>query len=81
MTRIFHNPMDSRQHTEVECGWAKVSSTAGEPLLQLSTYGSVQRRSQPKVSQTLQFDENQARQLLSVIHRTFPGLESDPHAL
>lgn len=59
--------------TEVDCGWQIVESPDGR-LLQLSTYGSDQRKSQPKVSQTLQFDGAVAKQLVEVLRSAFPGL-------
>lgn len=63
----------SRHPTEVECGWQVVSTPEG-PLLQLSTYGSTDRQSAPKVSQTLQFDEDQARTLIELCWEAFPAL-------
>ncbi len=45
---------------------------AGEPaLLQLSTYGSDQRMSHKKVSQTLQLDRERALELADIIRRAF----------
>jgi 5-methylcytosine-specific restriction protein B len=40
-------------------------------LLQLSTYGSDERQSDKKVSQTLQLDEVAARELVEIISRVF----------
>ena len=57
--------------TEVDCGWV-VLATAQGPMLQLSTYGSDTRASQPKVSQTLQIDEAGARELLRILRKAFP---------
>jgi 5-methylcytosine-specific restriction protein B len=59
--------------TEVDCGY-QIVQDRGDTLLQLSTYGSDQRQSEKKVSQTLQFDRDRASQLLRVIQRAFPGL-------
>lgn len=56
--------------TLVDCSWRVVPG--GEPLLQLSTYGSDDRASEPKVSQTVQFDRSTAQQLREVISRVFP---------
>lgn len=65
-----------REHpTEVDCGWQV--SQGPVTLLQLSTYGSDQRASQPKVSQTLQLDEAGARELLTIIQTAFPQLGRD----
>jgi len=60
--------------TEVECGYQVVHSAEGR-LLQLSTYGSNDRQSPKKVSQTLQFDQAGAAMLLSIIRDAFPDLE------
>ena len=57
--------------TEVDCGYQIVD---GGRLLQLSTFGSDSRQSQPKVSQTLQFDREKAAELMEIIRATFPGL-------
>ncbi|MBB2944606.1 5-methylcytosine-specific restriction protein B [Actinoplanes lutulentus] len=59
--------------TEVECGWQLVDRR-GETLLQLSTYGSEQRQSEKKVSQTIQLDRARAEELLEIMRRAFPGL-------
>jgi 5-methylcytosine-specific restriction protein B len=63
---------DSRVHpTEVDCGWQVLRTADGTRLLQLSTYGSDDRQSQPKVSQTIQLDRDVARQLVQVLQETF----------
>ncbi|TDC68222.1 hypothetical protein E1200_12315 [Actinomadura sp. GC306] len=78
MARIrefFETNNSARPHpTEVECGYQKITTSTGV-LLQLSTYGSDNRESEKKVSQTLQLDRAGAEQLLRIIRRTFPGLE------
>lgn len=62
----------SRVHpTEVECGWQVLRDPSGGLLLQLSTYGSDTRESEPKVSQTLQIDRAVARQLVDIIENVF----------
>lgn len=43
-------------------------------FIQLDTYGSDAREFPDKVSQSLQFDEAAARQLLELIEETFPSL-------
>lgn len=74
--KFFEVPSDSKQHpTEVECGWSVVRLPE-ERLLQLSTYGSEQRQSHPKVSQTLQLDERAAATLLDIISKAFPTLRT-----
>ncbi|MFC7530298.1 hypothetical protein [Actinoplanes sp. GCM10030250] len=61
--------------TEVDCGWQVIDHHGGS-YLQLSTYGSDQRKSEKKVSQTIQIDRAQAAELLNIIGRAFPGLQA-----
>ena len=62
----------SRPHpTEVECGWQVLTSEDGHVLLQLSTYGSDDRRSEKKVSQTIQIDASIAAELSALLRDTF----------
>ncbi len=63
-----------RPHTsEVDCYYSIVES-AGEPILHLSTFGSESRKTEPKSSQSIQIDEQIARELLDLLHRTFPRI-------
>jgi hypothetical protein len=65
----------ARPHpSEVDCQWQPLSDASGQRLLQLSTFGSDMRRSQPKVSQTIQIDAATAKQLLQALRETFPEL-------
>jgi hypothetical protein len=57
--------------TEVDCEARRVSSSAGDTFLQLSTFGSVSRASGPKVSQTIQIDRSTALRLRELIDETF----------
>jgi hypothetical protein len=69
---IFNDPGSGRAHpTEVECGWQVVHCGDGSKFLQLSTYGSDQRKSDKKVSQTIQFDKHSAKQLVDILRTTF----------
>lgn len=64
----------SRLHpTEVVCGYRRVHSDRGW-LVQLDTYGSADRQIPGKVSQSLQLDDERARQLVAILRRSFPGL-------
>lgn len=59
--------------TEVDALWSIVLE--GETsLLQVATFGSDSRASQPKVSQTFQFDRSSAKLLKRAIESTFPGI-------
>ncbi|WP_101789186.1 hypothetical protein [Nonomuraea indica] len=60
--------------TEVECGYQAIHTDEGV-FLQLSTYGSDERQSEKKTSQTLQLDRQRAAELLYIITSTFPDLK------
>jgi 5-methylcytosine-specific restriction protein B len=69
---LVQDDRHGRPHpTEVECGWQVVTGEHGERLLQLSTYGSDDRKSEKKVSQTIQLDRVGATQLIEIIRETF----------
>lgn len=57
--------------TEVECRWQVVSPADGGRLFQLSTYGSDDRVSEPKVSQTIQIDRAVAVDLVRQLTAAF----------
>jgi hypothetical protein len=60
--------------TEVDCEFGVVDDVAGVRLLHLSTFGSDDRASERKSSQSLQLDAERARQLVEIIERVFPRL-------
>ncbi len=59
--------------TETDAQWSIVRGPGGS-LLQISTYGSDSRASQPKVSQTVQLDREMAALLKEAIEIAFPGI-------
>lgn len=62
----------TRPHpTEVEAGWKVLNDAQGQRLFQLSTYGSDDRQSEKKVSQTIQLDALAAQQLVDLLRKTF----------
>ncbi|MBM0239064.1 hypothetical protein JNW88_21485 [Micromonospora sp. ATA32] len=72
---FFPDKANAKRHpTVVECGW-QIVRDGQETLLQLSTYGSDQRASGKKVSQTLQFDRKALIALIQIAKQSFPGLE------
>lgn len=74
ITNFFRTSVRSQPHpTEVECGYQTVTVTGGA-LLQLSTYGSDDRHSEKKVSQTLQLDRQRAGELIEIVRGVFPDL-------
>jgi len=62
--------------TETDAEWSIVSTASGEKLLQISTFGSDNRASQPKVSQTLQIDRSVAIHLVEAIVATFGAVDN-----
>ena len=76
--KAFHRDASgSRRHpTAVDCHWQIINEPDGA-LLQLSTYGSDSRQSEPKVSQTLQLDRTSAAELLRIVNVAFPDLRPD----
>ncbi len=63
----------SRHRTSVDATYQVISDDAGT-LFHLSTYGSDDRASQPKVSQTIQLDRAAAEALRDALREAFPGL-------
>ena len=64
----------SAHPTEVDAIWRVIQSDTGGKIFQLDTFGSDQRQSHPKVSQTFQFDEALAGEFLAALRATFPNL-------
>lgn len=59
--------------SEVDCFYNVIDQAGGARLLHLSTFGSDLRQSKPKSSQSIQIDEEIARELISLLETTFPG--------
>lgn len=66
--------------TEVECHYQVFDALDGRTILHLSTFGSDHRESEPKSSQSLQLDEDRARELMELINDAFPSLAA-PNAV
>jgi hypothetical protein len=64
-----------RIHDGVLCGYHALD-IKGKRILQLETYGSPQRAMPGKISQSIQLDEEGARTLLAILHRSFPILRA-----
>lgn len=56
--------------TEVDATWSVIGS-GPDALVQISTYGSDDRQSHPKVSQTIQVDARVAGQLVDLLVDTY----------
>lgn len=73
MRKLERGTQDVRPHSsEVDCYFQLVEDKDGRPLLHLSTFGSDSRASAPKSSQSIQIDEEIARQLAALLVETFP---------
>ncbi|WP_313366217.1 hypothetical protein [Microbacterium sp.] len=57
--------------TETECFTQIVKTTDGEVLLHISTFGSASRASEPKSSQSMQFDADSAAALVTIMADAF----------
>jgi hypothetical protein len=57
--------------SEVDCYYQTITDSAGRTYLHLTTFGSDDRQSNPKSSQSLQLDEETARDLARVLQETF----------
>ena len=62
-----------RKHRTCSAVW-RLAERDGEHVLQLDTYGSPERQDQGTVSQSIQLDEERARELLDIIRTVFPAL-------
>ncbi|MBO0923781.1 hypothetical protein J1G44_06165 [Cellulomonas sp. zg-ZUI199] len=81
MIRAFRHEVKghgTRHSTDVDCLYFHFLDTGGSQVLQLSTLGSDQRQSQPKVSQTFQIGAEGAAELRQILDRTFPGIRPGP---
>lgn len=78
MARVNHfveGDQAVRAHpTALDCFFQVFEDESGSRLLHLSTFGSSDRESKPKSSQSLQLDRTAARELIGVVERAFPGL-------
>ncbi|MCS5713530.1 hypothetical protein NVV95_03060 [Herbiconiux sp. CPCC 205716] len=71
---ISEGTQNVREHpTEVDCSFQIIQSEQGS-ILHLSTFGSDERVSGPKSSQSLQLDKRSAARLIDVIRLAFPEL-------
>lgn len=65
-------PSTTRLHpTEVDCEIRVVESARGAAFIQLSTFGSDSRKSDKKVSQTVQLRESDVRALCRLLGQAF----------
>ena len=71
---VLRGTQDVRVHpSEVDCFYQVITAPDGSVLVHLSTFGSSERQSAPKSSQSIQLDESSARDLIEVLRAAFPG--------
>ena len=73
ISKLVCDQRDSKPHRTVVEGFVQVVG-AEEPrscLVQIATMGSLERESPPKVSQTMQFTEKSARELIKLFHQVY----------
>lgn len=61
----------NRFRSEVDCTYQEVHTADGTKYIQLTTYGSDTRKSDPKSSQTIHLDKDMAQKLIAVLSETF----------
>lgn len=63
---------DVRPHaSQVDCFVQELVGVNGEKLVHISTFGSALRQSQPKSSQSMQFNREMAAELTALFVRSF----------
>jgi len=66
---------DGKQHKDLHrCTYEIFNTAEGTRLFQLNSYGTEDRKHPEKVSQTLQFNEESAKELINALRRAFPAL-------
>jgi hypothetical protein len=70
------NGQGSVHRSETDAGWAKVMN-GDETLLYIATYGSADRKSEPKPSQVIQLNRARATELVKIIEKVFPGIRAE----
>lgn len=75
ISEFEESPADgpTRSRTKVTCGFRTVE-VEGERVVQLSTYGSAQRKIPGKTSQSIEVDRQGAEELIRILREAFPGL-------
>lgn len=72
VTRIEIGPTKGRAHpTEVHARIKTFGEGARGPVVQIDTFGSLDRDVPGKLSQTLQFDRASGTELLAILQRAF----------
>ena len=64
----------TKVHRPTHCEYSVVRPEPGGVYVQLDTFGSVSRKCVGKVSQSIQFDEAAAKQLMHLLRAAFPDI-------
>lgn len=73
--RLDEGAQNVRSHSsEVDCFYQVIDEPLHGRLVHLSTFGSDNRASAPKSSQSIQIDREIAGQLMDVLRKAFPGV-------
>jgi hypothetical protein len=78
ISKVLPSMQQIRPHNvedQVECEWKIIVDTDGSPLLHLSTFGSSNRASKRKSSQSIQLSAGVGRELIAILVEAF-GTES-----
>lgn len=70
ITDLSKAPRNSRLQNEAECTY-NILVENGKKYVQLNTYGSKERVNTNVVSQTIQFNEQSAKQLIQILKNEF----------
>lgn len=65
----------ARRHDPISCEVFTFEDNEGRRVLQIDSAGSKERKNPGKLSQTLQFDSDSARELVATLIRAFPELK------
>lgn len=73
---LLSGNQSAREHpSEVDCYWQVIGNQSEDKLLHLTTFGSANRASRPKSSQSLQVDAEFAQKLVDLLRRVFPTVQ------
>ena len=75
MRSLSQGTQNVKVHPSEVDGFHQLIASGGVRLLHFTTFGSDERQSAPKSSQSIQFDEEMAQQMVNVLRQAFPGIK------
>ena len=72
--KLIRRVKTAQLHEEVDATYSTFRDEQEGQVFQIDSYGSATRKLSGKVSQSIQLNEDAARQLLQLLQETFPGL-------